>query len=143
MLYVLLVAIGLQAGGSDVAAVFSSYIRGERWDFNVTRDSLQETAPWPEPELSPPLPPGRAIQIAAEQLKSLVADAKHWRVNSVSLRPVGNEGHWVYVVEFEEPPPRPDGGIHSALGLVVLMNGNVITAIRRPWPGNVDEPADP
>jgi hypothetical protein len=134
MLTAILFAVTLQTAGSDVAAGFSSYIRGERWDFNVTREALQQTPSWPEAEPSPPLPPRRAIQVAAEQLEALVTNPERWRFSSVSLRPVGEDGSWVYVVEFAEPPPRPDGGIHSSLRLVVLMNGSSVTPARRLWP---------
>jgi hypothetical protein len=133
MFFLLLIVVALQTADSDVAT-FSSYIRGERWDFNISLDALNETAPWPDPELSPPLPPRRAIQIAAEHFRQLITDAERWHLKSVSLRPVWDQEHWVYLVEFEEPPPRGDGGIHSSLTFVVLMNGNSIMPTRSAWP---------
>jgi hypothetical protein len=134
MLLVILFAIGLQAADQDYAGSFSSYIRGERWDFSVTRSALAEGPSWPEAEVAPPLPPRQAIRIAVEQLQELMTDAERWRLSSVSMRPIGEEGNWVYVVEFAEPPPRADGGIHSSLRLVVLMNGTTVAPARRRWP---------
>lgn len=134
MLLLILLMGALQTGDQDYAGGFSSYVRGERWDFNVTRAALAEAPSWLETEVAPPLPPRRAIQVATEQLQELLTDAERWRLSSVTLRPIGNDGNWLYVVAFAEPPPRPDGGIRSSLRLIVLMNGSTVTPARRPWP---------
>jgi len=55
-------------------------------------------------------------------------------LNKISLVPLGEEGSWVYLVELEEPPPRPDGGIHGSLEIVVLMDGSAISPSVKPWP---------
>ena len=55
-------------------------------------------------------------------------------MNNISLAPIGSEGKWVYVVELEEPPPRPDGGIHGSMKIVVLMDGKTVSPFVTPWP---------
>ena len=133
MLTALLVAVALQASGAD-AAVFSSHVRGERLDFAVPRSVLQQTPAWSDADLSPPLPPRRAIQIAARQLRELMPDPERWRLSRISMRPIAGGERWLYIVEYDEPPPGPTGGITSSLGLVVLMDGSTVNPKRSLWP---------
>jgi hypothetical protein len=48
----------------------------------------------------------------------------------IALEMVGPQSTWIYVVEFEEPPPRPDGGSHGSLRIPVLMSGEAIRPTR-------------
>ena len=68
----------------------------------------------------------------------LVGDKEGWQLRSVSLKQVGPQRTWIYVVDIAEPPPRPDGGVHSSIGLIVLMDGTTVTPLRTmmqpPWP---------
>jgi len=122
------------AAGTDNVATFSSYVRAERWDFVITRETLNQTPLWAEAEDVPPLPVRRAMSIAARQLAGLVSDAERWRFAEVSLRPIGEPRHWVYVVDYSEPPPSPEGGLTSRLALLVLMDGTAVAPSRTPWP---------
>jgi len=134
VLFAIFVASAIQKPGTSNAASFSSYFRGDRWDFNVTHEALEQSPSWPEEVAEPPLAPRHAARIARQQLEGLVTDSERWRLHTVSLMPVGSDGKWIYVVEFDEPPPRPEGGLHSSIRLVVLMNGFTVSPSRRPWP---------
>src|SRR5215218_4542563 len=94
---------------SSPVAVFSSYIDHQRYEFSVSQSALSDSPSWSDTEPFPPLSPRTAIAAAWEQLKALGTDPERWHMNNVSLVPIGPEGKWVYLVELEEPPPRPDG----------------------------------
>jgi hypothetical protein len=132
VLIAILVTAVIEVAGN--AAGFSSYVRGERWDFNVTHEALAQTPSWLPEDASPPLSPRKAIEVAAKQLQELVTDPERWRFSEVALYPVGPNEKWVYLIRFSEPPPRPEGGSHSLLGILVLMNGATASPVRRPWP---------
>ena len=132
---VVLLAVLQTADGTDVAASFSGYARGERWEFKITRTMLAAAPAWEETELSPPLPPRRAIAIAASQLAELLPDSSRWRFNSVSLHQIGGGNRLVYVVEYGGPPPRPVGGMTmERMPIIVLMSGATVVPVRSPWP---------
>jgi hypothetical protein len=134
MVATLILAILFQTSSTDNVAGFSSYVRSERWDFAIARATLSQTPVWDEADASPPLPVRRAMSIAAKQLAGLVPDADRWRFEAVSLRQIGGAGHWVYIVDYNEPPPSSVGGLTSRLSLVVLMDGTPIVPTRKPWP---------
>lgn len=115
-------------------AGFSSYVANQRFEFIVSRAALSASPRWRGAEAFPPLSPRAAISAARQQLEALVADPERWRLETVSLVPLGEDDEWVYLVEFEEPPPRPDGGIHGSLEIVVLMDGNAVSPLVKPWP---------
>ena len=130
MLLLLFVAV-CQTPAPRVAQ-FSSYVRGERWDFDVTRTDLDSAPVWKDTDSAPPLPPRDAIAAAKKRLTELVPDSEQWRVNQVALRPLS--GGWLYVVEYEPPPPTPLGGLTTPVSLVVLLDGRAITPTKTPWP---------
>ena len=122
---------------------FMSHVGEEQWESRVTQDMLARTPVWNENALSPPLPVRQAILNATKQLQEWVSDpkqsalrlitldAKRWRFNSVALRPVGNKGGWVYVVEYSVPaPPGQFDGSVPTLRIAVLMNGEVVVPVR-------------
>jgi hypothetical protein len=105
-----------------------------RWDSKLTRAMVDQAPAWQEADQWPPLSPRRAIELAWQQLGTLVDDRERWRFSSISLKQVGPQRTWVYIVEISEPPPRPDGGIHSSIELIVLLDGTTIAPLKRPWP---------
>jgi hypothetical protein len=131
-----LISLGLflQLTDPEVAASFSSHTRGVRWEFSLTRAALDQSPAWPEGDPWPPLSPRRAIELAWQQLRTLVGDTERWRFNAVSLKQVGPKQTWIYVVQIAEPPPRPDGGVHSWIEMIVLLDGTTVAPVRRPWP---------
>jgi hypothetical protein len=134
VLTLIILSLALQSTEPAVAASFSSHTRGVRWDFNLTHAMLDQSPAWPEADPYPPLSPKRAIELAWQQLGTLVHDPERWRFNSISLQPVGPKRTWIYIVDISEPPPRADGGIHSSIRLVVLMDGTTVVPVRSPWP---------
>ena len=131
---VVLLAVLQAADGTDVAASFSGYVRGERWDFKVTRTMLAQAPAWEDAELSPPLTPRRAVAIAAAQLAELLPDSSKWGLRRVSLQQLLGGTRWVYVIEYGGPPPTPVGGMTMEnVPIVVLMNGTTVVPTRSPW----------
>lgn len=134
MLLAILLITTLQSSGHDVISQWSSYVLGERWDFTVHRGDAEKSPRWSEFLDDPPLPPRQAIQSAQSLLKRLVENADAWPLRAVRLEPMSTSNSWAYIVDFGEPPPRPDGGLTSKLGIVVLMNGVAIEPTHHPWP---------
>jgi hypothetical protein len=137
VLTLILLSLSLQGPAeAGIAASWSSHTRGVRWDFNLTRETLARSPTWPDSDPWPPLSPRRAIELAWAQLGTLVGDKEGWQLRSVSLKQVGPQRTWIYVVDIAEPPPRPDGGVHSSIGMIVLMDGTTVAPIpaRQPWP---------
>jgi hypothetical protein len=133
----MIVAVALQMAGADQALTRSCYVRGQRWDFAVTRADLARAPVWSPTKPFPPFSPRGAISIARQQLKALVEDSERWPFLSVSLYPISGTDHWMYVVDYAEPISPETGRVGVAgarLGLVVLMDGNAITPTREPWP---------
>jgi len=133
VLTLILLSLALQAP-EPAAASFTSHTRGVRWDFRLTQARLDQSPAWPEGDAWPPLSPKSAIDAAWQQLRTLVDDTERWRFESVSLKQVGSKATWLYVVEIAEPPPRADGGIHSSIRLIVLLDGTTVEPVRSPWP---------
>ncbi|PYR98303.1 MAG: hypothetical protein DMG16_21210 [Acidobacteria bacterium] len=116
------------------AAAFSSYVAGQRWDFVVSHEDVGNSARWLDTDDSPPLSPRAAIRSARVLLSQLMKDADQWRLDSVSLRPIAFPEVWIYVVDFQPPPPSPLGGHVAKMSVVVLMNGRAIVPISSKWP---------
>jgi len=96
---------------------------GKKYEYRVTDADLQKTPAWAPGQENPPLPVRRAIDAATKQLAMLLPNARDWQLAGVTLRPL--ENHWVYVVDFQEPP-KPAGGdrqVSSGFQVVVLMSG--------------------
>jgi len=133
-LHPFLLALLLFAPQESSPASFSSYIDDQRFEFSISPSALSASPSWSDSEPFPPLSPRTAIAAAWEQLKVLGKNPEGWRMNNVSLVPIGPEGKWLYLVELEEPPPRPDGGIHTSMRIVVLMDGKTVSPSVTPWP---------
>jgi hypothetical protein len=131
MVLLLFIAAMSQAPADHVAQ-FSSYVRGERWDFRVTQADLDRAPVWREIDSAPPLPPRDALAAARKRLSELVADSERWRRDEIVLKPL--VGGWVYVVNFFPPQTDPLGGATQTIGLVVLLDGRAIVPTRTPWP---------
>ena len=131
----MIVAAFLQVNGAAVSASFSSYARGQQWDFAITRAMLDNAPSWRAESAWPPLSPRRAKLAARQQLAILVSDAERWRLDSVSLRLLPDRQRWIYVVVFWAPPPTQLGGVTSEhFELPVLMDGSIVEPKRQPWP---------
>ena len=117
---------------SQLAAEFSSYFSGNRYDFRLTHKQLLNTPAWLEDELNPPLSPRMAQSAALNYLRTLFDNATAWRLEEIKLVPLIER--WVYVVSFTPPPP-PNTADHMStpFGIVVTMDGNAVTAVVSRW----------
>jgi hypothetical protein len=141
MLTTIALMISLQVSPARIA--FFNQFGDERWESRVTDEMLARTPVWIDDAPSPPLPVRLAIGHATEQLRLMVSDpnqsalrqvtleASLWRLKSISLQPVGDQGRWIYIVEYLGPaPPRQIDGPVPLLRIVVLMNGEVVAPTR-------------
>jgi hypothetical protein len=132
---VILLAVGgvLAMGpvhAQNSAASFSSYYKGNRYDFNITQERLNRIPSWPATEANPPLSPRKAMAVAVAYLPKLVEDAGKWHQDEVTLTQVGHRDKWVYVVKFSGPlPPGVMDGMVPQMRLVVLMNGEIVVPV--------------
>jgi hypothetical protein len=130
----LLFAAMIQPSGNDLIGMYSSYVHGERWDFNIHRNDMDQTPRWSAFLDDPPLSPRRAIQAAESELNKLLPNANDWRLSAVHILPVAVQDSWVYMVEFLETPPGTHDGPAQSMSIVVLMTGRAIEPTHRPWP---------
>ena len=128
LIFIILTFVGVQltqAAPDDNAAVWSSYVGTNRYDFAVSHAEIARTPIWQESDDQPPLPARKALRLARARLAKLFDDAKNWRLDTLSLSQVGGDGHWVYLVRFEPPLP-PSGvleGFQLNIAVPVLMSG--------------------
>ena len=108
------------ANAQNYAAKFISYHDGKQFEFTVTLKQLENCPEWLAEQEHPPLSARRALTLASDYLPKLVTNAENWKAGEIRLRPAHDK--WVYVVEFAEHKE----GIKTPLGIVVLMNGEVV-----------------
>jgi hypothetical protein len=109
------------------AAVFSSYQRENRYDFNVTPDQLEKTLAWQDSDPNPTLSVRQAKLVGTEYLKQLFDDADKWTLNAITLHPLRDR--WVYTISFTEPPPPGCMDCFSIpFNVVVTMDGFAVPA---------------
>jgi len=117
---------------SQQAAEFSSYYSGNRYDFRLSHKQLLNTPAWLDDEPNPPLSPRTAQNAALSYLKTLFDNASAWRLEEIKL--VALTERWVYVVSFTPPtPPTCADCLTRPFGIVVTMDGNVVTAVSSRW----------
>ena len=117
---------------SQQAAEFSSYYSGNRYDFRLSHKQLLNTPAWLDNEPNPPLSPRTAQNAALSYLKKVFDDAGAWRLEEIKL--VVLTERWVYVVSFMPPtPPNCMDCLTSPFGIVVTMDGKVVTAVTSLW----------
>ena len=112
-------------GMAQAQATYSNYHSGNRFDFEISRERLSQSPVWSEDQECPPLAARAALKIANAQLHKLFDDADKWTNRRLQLDRLGD--HWLYLVEFDEPPP-PGALEHlsSPFRIPVLMNGDTV-----------------
>src|SRR5437588_4154827 len=105
----------------------SGKANGQSYEFTATKAKFAKTPVWPVGTEHPPLAPRRAEEIARRQLQQLVSGGADWRLEGITVFPLGDDLHWVYSVEFS-PPLRPNVAVFMAdyMRLLVLFDGSVI-----------------
>lgn len=103
-----------------------SYGNGKQYTVSVSKDMLEKSPRWMEPDENPPISARRAIELATAMKDSLVKDSDSWKwkLRSASLEPI--DGHWFWEISFEG---KFDGFLEGRppnLRLVVLMDGTVV-----------------
>jgi hypothetical protein len=113
----------------------SGKANGQSYEFAATKAELAKAPVWPVGTERPPLAPRRAEEIARKQLLQLLPGGLDWRLEGITVSPLGDDLHWVYVVEFS-PPLCPDVALFGAdyMRLLVLLDGSVIKPKITPIP---------
>jgi len=131
---IILLSFILSACAADlpVSMEFASYADGKEFDFKITHDEIQRTPIWPVDVAFPPFSARKAQALARKQMDSLVSDGRKWPLERVCLEDMGDNLHWLYIVEFGLPPSKAPG-LHSVIEdrfrIVVLMDGTVIKPV--------------
>ena len=118
--------------------MFTSYAEGQRWDFAVRGQDVENALRWRETDDAPPLAPRAAVRSSRVMLSKLVKEGPDWELGRVSLQQIaGTTDVWVYLVEFTSPVHLRAGavvgsGLREQLTVVVMMNGTAVTPDRRP-----------
>jgi hypothetical protein len=100
---------------------WDSYVNGTRYESVVTTQDLIPTPRWEESQPAPPLTARAALVAARECLQGLELPIRQWDLDSICLRPAGDEGFWYYQVVFAEHRDKP--GLVRTFTITVLMNG--------------------
>ena len=115
----------------QLAAEFSSYYSGNRYDFRLTDKQLLNSPAWLEDEPNPPLSPRTAQTAALSYLRTLFDSATAWRLEEIKLVPVAER--WVYVVSYTLPPRECQDCMVTPFSLVITMDGNAVVAKVSGW----------
>jgi hypothetical protein len=124
---VILAAVLLAGQAAQGGTTFTVEYAGKTYQFRISDEDLQKTPVWQPGQENPPLSARRAINLATQQITSLLPNGKNWRVYAVTLRPI--EDRWIYLVDFLEPL-RNDGvaqQLSAGFQTVILMNGIAVT----------------
>jgi len=108
----------------------SYHVLDRTFRFVVMNSVVAKTPRWARPrEGVPPLPMKKAITIAQAALRKYVDDPGKWRLNQITLRSVGKQPMWYYVVEW---CPAWDGYLGDGIGIPVLMSGEAVALETEP-----------
>ena len=126
-------AFGIQFGRAE--AIWSSYVKTNRYDFTVTDAEMAKTPVWREQDDDPPLAARKALRLARTRLAELVTDSKDWTLDALSLCEWHDGRHWYYLARFQAPLPA--GGLNGmpvSMRIPVLMSGEVVKPQVSRWP---------
>jgi hypothetical protein len=125
-----LVALPVGAQQPSYEAQWESYVDGARYRSSLQTQDIAATPRWDDSQPTPPLAARAAIGVARECLGNLDLSIRTWDVDSIVLRPAGDEGHWYYQIVFAEQRETP--GTVRTFTIFVLMNG--VAAVPRVIP---------
>ena len=132
-LVILTLALGVQLGRAE--AVWSSYVKTNRYDFTVTETEMAKTPVWREQDDHPPLAARKALRLARARLAELVTDSKDWTLEALSLREWHDDQHWYYLAIFHAPlPPGGLKGVPVSMTIPLLMSGDAVKPKVSRWP---------
>ena len=128
----ILLFLALPTVGGDIfkSHELASYAEGKEFLFKIV--DIQRMPTWPLDAAYPPFSARKAQMLARKQMDKLVSDGKEWPLERICLQDMGDNLHWIYVVEFGLPPSK-SGGLHRTIEvtfrIVVLMDGTVIKPV--------------
>jgi hypothetical protein len=130
---VLSLAAAHAANGAPTHSHFS-YFEGNRYAFIISEEKYAAMRAWnPNSSDFPPVPPGRALQIAEERLrKILIPNNYGWRLEAVALEPVNefySDGKWMYVVHFRYFINGLSTGVWPSMNFIVTMDGELVEPV--------------
>ena len=130
---ILLFLSSFAAGDQPCARGTIDYINGKWYQSEVYPNDLLATPSWdPTREPQPPLPAGKAIELATTKLGELFPPIADWLVKTVTLNWSYKPGHWYYQIFFVEnflTPNRAERDSEfegKSFSILVLMDGKVI-----------------
>src|SRR5438876_238871 len=84
------------------AVTYRSFVDGTAYKMTVSMGNLRKSPSWKE-HGSPPVSPGKALELARMKLESTVPEAKDWELRMICLQPTLISDKWIYAVEFNPP----------------------------------------
>ncbi len=132
MLIILAIVLGGRIAIAD--AIWSSYVKNNRYDFHIEENEIGKMPVWKESDEHPPLSARKAIRAGKARLAELISESKEWKLERLSLVELRN-GHWVYLAIFEAPtPPGRWEGRPFMMTIPITMNGVAVKPKVSPWP---------
>lgn len=106
---------------SSSSMSYFSYFDGKKYESKISRLDVAKGPSLDLGSQDPPVGPAKAIALARVSLTPSIPALADLKVKSVDLSAVDDDGHYIYIVEF-------DRGSVPFIGLriVVLMDGTVI-----------------
>jgi hypothetical protein len=111
-----------------------SYFDGNQYAFIISEEKYATMRFWsPKTGESPPVSPGRALQLAEERLGKIPVPKNYgWEVEAVALEPINvssPDGKWMYVVKFRYCMNGPTTGVWPTLDFIVTMDGELVEPV--------------
>jgi hypothetical protein len=111
-----------------------SYFNGNKYAFIISEEKYATMRFWnPKTGESPPVSPGRALQLAEERLRKIPVPKNYgWEVEAVALEPVNvvfPDEKWMYVVKFRYVMNGPMTGVWPSLDFIVTMDGELVEPV--------------
>jgi len=111
-----------------------SYFDGNQYAFIISEEKYATMRFWnPKTGESPPVSPGRAVQLAEERLRKIPVPKNYgWEVEAVALEPVNvvfPDEKWMYVVKFRYVMNGPMTGVWPRLDFIVTMDGELVEPV--------------
>jgi hypothetical protein len=132
---VLVQGLGIaNAAASAHSHAHYSYFDGNRYAFIISEEKYATMRYWnPKTGESPPVSPGRALQLAEERLRKIPVPKNYgWEVEAVALEPVSvssPDEKWMYVVKFRYVMNGPMTGVWPSLDFIVTMDGELVEPV--------------
>ena len=127
----LLTTVSLTIAADDFLGSRVSPFKESTYDFRLSRSAIDKAPDWMADSDFPPLPPGKAYEIALRQAKQLRPEVRIWGTKNLLLQPVLGKSNlfqdqdWIYLVTLQDVS-GPIAGVPWSLAIPIYMDGSTV-----------------